>query len=75
MGRQVAREESLKDPKGLSDPNEISKILKKNKGSEAIEGIRLNVLEIEDMRSSSQAFPSVPNQKFLILHENFNDEW
>ncbi|KAI9107348.1 hypothetical protein K1719_021736 [Acacia pycnantha] len=74
MGRLIARKESLKDPKRPSDPTETSKILKKNKGSQAIEGVTLNVWEVEDMRSSPQAFRSMPNQKFLILHKIFNDE-
>ncbi|KAK4278262.1 hypothetical protein QN277_016129 [Acacia crassicarpa] len=75
MGRQTVREESLNDPKRRSrlwNSNEISKILKENMGSETIEGITLNLSEVEDMCLSAQAFCSMPNLKFLDFHKNFN---
>ncbi|KAI9120009.1 hypothetical protein K1719_008978 [Acacia pycnantha] len=75
MGRQTVREESLNDPKRRSrlwNSNEISEILKENMGSETIEGITLNLSEVEDMCLSPQAFCSMPNLKFLDFHKNFN---
>ncbi|KAK4278254.1 hypothetical protein QN277_016122 [Acacia crassicarpa] len=75
MARQTIREESLNDPKRRSrlwNSNEISEILKENMGSETIEGINLNLSEVEDICLSPQAFCSLPNLKFLDFHTNFN---
>ncbi|XP_028756325.1 disease resistance-like protein DSC1 [Neltuma alba] len=70
MGRQVVREES-KDPRKRSrlwDPKDISEILENERGSEAIEGVSLNLPEVGEMCLSPGAFRSMPNLKILNFY-------
>ncbi|KAI9109430.1 hypothetical protein K1719_019484 [Acacia pycnantha] len=77
MGRQIVREQSLNDPQKCSrlwDSNEISEILKENKGGDAIEGIILEASELlEEICLSPLALSSMPNLKFLIFHKDFKE--
>ncbi|KAI9109516.1 hypothetical protein K1719_019570 [Acacia pycnantha] len=76
MGRQIIREESLNDPQKrnrLWDSNEISEILKENKGGDAVEGIILEASKVlEEICSSPRALCAMPNLKFLIVHKYLN---
>ncbi|KAI9109498.1 hypothetical protein K1719_019552 [Acacia pycnantha] len=77
MGRQIVREQSLKDPEKRSrlwDSNEIYKILTENKGGDAIQGIILEVSELlEEICLSPLAFFSMPNLKLLIVRRGFKE--
>ncbi|KAK4267283.1 hypothetical protein QN277_024083 [Acacia crassicarpa] len=77
MGRQIVREQSLKDPQKcgrLWDSNKIFEILKENKGGDAIEGIILEASELlEEICLSPLALRPMPNLKFLIFHKGFKE--
>ncbi|XP_028763120.1 putative disease resistance protein At4g11170 [Neltuma alba] len=71
MGRQAVRDESPKHPRKRSrlwDPKEISEILVAKKRSKAVEGVRLNLREVGEMRLSRRAFRSMPNLKILNFY-------
>ncbi|XP_028786085.1 disease resistance protein TAO1-like [Neltuma alba] len=71
MGRQVVRDESpkhLRKRSRLWDPKEIYEILRGKARSRAIEGVRLNLREVREMRLSPGAFRSMPNLKILNFY-------
>ncbi|XP_028786079.1 disease resistance-like protein DSC1 [Neltuma alba] len=73
MGKQIVREESLKYPTWCNIFwifKKSSEILKKNMGS--IEGMIMNLSEVEETRVIIKAFRSMPNLKFLRVYGNLN---
>ncbi|XP_028763117.1 TMV resistance protein N-like [Neltuma alba] len=71
MGRQVVRDGSsrnLRKRSRLWDPKEISEILGAKKRSKAIEGVRLNLSKVGEMRLSPGASLSMPNVKILNFY-------
>ncbi|XP_028756326.1 disease resistance-like protein DSC1 [Neltuma alba] len=73
MGKQIVREESLNYPTWCNIFWIFKKsveILKKNMGS--IEGMIMNLLEVEETRVIIKAFRSMPNLKFLRVYGNLN---
>ncbi|XP_028786082.1 protein SUPPRESSOR OF npr1-1, CONSTITUTIVE 1-like [Neltuma alba] len=73
MGKQIVREESLKYSTWCNIFwifQKSSEILKENMGS--IEGMIMNISEVEETRVIIKAFRSMPNLKFLRVYGNLN---
>ncbi|XP_057992252.1 disease resistance protein RPV1 isoform X2 [Hevea brasiliensis] len=71
MGRQIVREESLKEPgkrSRLWDHKDIYHVLTKNTGSEAIEGIQLDKSKISGLCLPPTAFAKMKQIKLLIFY-------
>ncbi|MCH85944.1 TMV resistance protein N-like, partial [Trifolium medium] len=71
MGREIVRQESTKDPgrrSRLYDHKEVYDVLKNNMGTDAIEGISLDVSEIRGMNLSSDIFVKMINLRFLKFY-------
>ncbi|ESR55059.1 hypothetical protein CICLE_v10023418mg, partial [Citrus x clementina] len=71
MGRQIVRQESEKEPgkrSRLCDPKEIRRVLKHNKGTDAIEGISLDLSKIKGINLDSGAFTNMSNLRLLKFY-------
>ncbi|ESR56208.1 hypothetical protein CICLE_v10018524mg [Citrus x clementina] len=71
MGRQIVRQESEKEPgkrSRLWDPKEIRRVLKHNKGTDAIEGIFLNLSKIKGINLDPGAFTNMSNLRLLKFY-------
>ncbi|KAH9727006.1 ADP-ribosyl cyclase/cyclic ADP-ribose hydrolase [Citrus sinensis] len=71
MGRQIVRQESQKEPgkrSRLWDPKEIRRVLKHNKGTDAIEGIFMDLSKIEGINLDSRAFTNMSNLRMLKFY-------
>ncbi|RDX62921.1 TMV resistance protein N, partial [Mucuna pruriens] len=71
MGWNIVHQESIKNPgrrSRLWDPEEVYDVLKYNKGTEAIEGIILDVSKIEDLHLSFDSFTKMTNIRFLKFY-------
>ncbi|XP_014622717.1 disease resistance protein RPV1 isoform X2 [Glycine max] len=70
MGREVVREESMKNPgqrSRLWDPEEVIDILTNNGGTDTVEGIWLDMTQISYINLSSKAFRKMPNMRLLAF--------
>ncbi|KAH1264375.1 TMV resistance protein N [Glycine max] len=71
MGWNIVHQESIKDPgkrSRLWDPEEVFDVLKYNRGTEAIEGIILDLSKIEDLHLSFDSFTKMTNVRFLKFY-------
>ncbi|KAK9200669.1 hypothetical protein WN944_015867 [Citrus x changshan-huyou] len=71
MGREIVHQEYVKEPgkrSRLWDPKEIRRILNHNKGTNAIEGIFMNLYEIKGINLDSRAFTNIPNLRMLKFY-------
>ncbi|KAH9782881.1 ADP-ribosyl cyclase/cyclic ADP-ribose hydrolase [Citrus sinensis] len=71
MGRQIVRQESEKEPgkrSRLWDPKEIRRVLKHNKGTDAIEGIFLDLSKIKRINLDPGAFTNMSNMRLLKFY-------
>ncbi|XP_006442179.2 disease resistance-like protein DSC1 isoform X2 [Citrus clementina] len=71
MGRQIVRQESEKEPgkrNRLWDPKEIRRVLKHNKGTDAIEGIFLDLSKIKGINLDPGAFTNMSNLRLLKFY-------
>ncbi|XP_020223506.2 disease resistance-like protein DSC1 [Cajanus cajan] len=71
MGWQIVHQESIKDPgrrSRLWDPYEIYEVLKNNKGTDAVEGIILDVSQIRVLPLSYETFSRMINIRFLKFY-------
>ncbi|KAL9436805.1 hypothetical protein AB3S75_022783 [Citrus x aurantiifolia] len=71
MGRQIVRQESEKEPgkrSRLWDPKEIRRVLKHNKGTNAIEGIFLNLSKIKGINLDPGAFTNMSSMRLLKFY-------
>ncbi|KAL4355872.1 hypothetical protein AHAS_Ahas09G0030100 [Arachis hypogaea] len=70
---EIVRRESSEDPTRRSrlmrDTEEICTILKDNKGTDAIEGIMLDLSQIAEMQLRADAFRRMNNLRFLKLYK------
>ncbi|RZB97727.1 disease resistance-like protein DSC1 [Glycine soja] len=77
MGRGIVREESIDNPgqrSRLWDPEEVNDVLTNNTGTGAIQGIWLEMSQIQDIKLSSKSFRKMPNLRLLAfqsLNGNF----
>ncbi|KAH1260072.1 TMV resistance protein N [Glycine max] len=76
MGWNIVQQESIEDPgrrSRLWDPEEVYDVLKYNRGTEAVEGIILDLSKIEDLHLSFNSFRKMSNIRFLKFY--FGGEW
>ncbi|KAH9783073.1 Disease resistance-like protein DSC1 [Citrus sinensis] len=71
MGREIVRCESVKEPgkrSRLWHHEDIYHVLKKNKGTDSIEGIFLDMSKIREIHLSSRAFACMTNLRMLKFY-------
>ncbi|KEH18360.1 putative TIR domain, P-loop containing nucleoside triphosphate hydrolase [Medicago truncatula] len=72
MGKQIVREESLKNPgqrSRLCDPEEVYDVLKNNRGSEKVEAIYLDATESIHVNLRPDAFENMENLRLLAFQD------
>ncbi|KAK9987256.1 hypothetical protein SO802_032207 [Lithocarpus litseifolius] len=77
MGRNIVRHECLDDPGNRSrlwHYKDINKVLRKNKGMEAIQAMKIMTFDIQHMQSigTLEAFSKMCNLKFLQINAFFH---
>ncbi|KAK9200652.1 hypothetical protein WN944_015850 [Citrus x changshan-huyou] len=71
MGREIVRQESEKEPgkrSRLWDPKEIRRVLKQKKGTDAIEGIFLDLSKIKGINLDPGAFKNMSSMRLLKFY-------
>ncbi|XP_025695044.2 disease resistance protein RPV1-like [Arachis hypogaea] len=71
MGLEIVRQESTKDPgrrSRLWDPEEIYDLLKNDRGSDAVEGIMLDVSQIRVLNLSYESFSRMTSLRFIKFY-------
>ncbi|KAH9778157.1 ADP-ribosyl cyclase/cyclic ADP-ribose hydrolase [Citrus sinensis] len=71
MGQEIVRQESIKEAANRSRlwyHKDIYHVLKKNKGTDAIEGIFLNMSKIRNIHLDSRAFINMSNLRLLKFY-------
>ncbi|KAJ4723398.1 putative disease resistance protein (TIR-NBS-LRR class) [Melia azedarach] len=71
MGREIVRQESEEDPgrrSRLWDHNDIYHVLHKNKGTDSVKGMFLDLSKIKDINLDSRAFAKMTNLKMLKFY-------
>ncbi|CAJ1939655.1 unnamed protein product [Sphenostylis stenocarpa] len=71
MGWEIVHQESTKDAgrrSRLWDPKEVCDVLKNNRGTEAVEGIILDVSQINVLPLSYETFSRMVNMRFLKFY-------
>ncbi|XP_028807414.1 disease resistance-like protein DSC1 [Neltuma alba] len=71
MGYEIVRQECIKEPgkrSRLCDPEEVHHVLKNNTGTDAIEGIVLNLSKIRHLHLSIQTFKKMSNLRFIKFY-------
>ncbi|KAL5739651.1 hypothetical protein ACOSQ2_028831 [Xanthoceras sorbifolium] len=77
MGREIVRQESINDPgkrTRLWHHDDIYHVLTKDKGTETIEGISLDMSKIRDIYLSPRAFAKMHNLRFLEFYSSSYNE-
>ncbi|KAK2410799.1 disease resistance protein RUN1 [Trifolium repens] len=72
MGKQIVREESLKNPgqrSRLCDSKEVCDVLKNNRGTEMVEAIFLDAYEYTNMNLSPKTFEKMVNLRLLAIRD------
>ncbi|KAI9079888.1 hypothetical protein K1719_038134 [Acacia pycnantha] len=75
MGWAIVRQECIKEPgrrTRLWDPKEVYDVLKNNRGTEAVEGIILNVSRMRDIYLTADTFKKMTNLRFLKFYSLCN---
>ncbi|XP_028807421.1 TMV resistance protein N-like [Neltuma alba] len=71
MAFEIVRQECVKNPEGrsrLCNPDEICEALENNQGSDAIQGISLDLSQVGDLQLSADVFRKMPNLMFLKFY-------
>ncbi|KAH9727022.1 Disease resistance-like protein DSC1 [Citrus sinensis] len=71
MGQTIVRQESAREPgkrSRLWDHNDVCYVLKKNKGTDKVEGIFLDLSKINDIHLNPQAFANMSNLRLLKFY-------
>ncbi|XP_031249156.1 disease resistance-like protein DSC1 isoform X2 [Pistacia vera] len=71
MGWEIVRQVSFKEPgkhSRLWNPEDVCNVLKKNTGTDAIEGLFLDMSKIREMHLSSEAFTNMRNLRLLKFY-------
>ncbi|KAI9087299.1 hypothetical protein K1719_030769 [Acacia pycnantha] len=74
MAFEIVRQECLKNPERRSrlwNPDEIYDVLKHNRGSDAIQGISLDLSQIRDLQLSTDTFKKMTNLRFLKFYSSW----
>ncbi|XP_031263545.1 disease resistance-like protein DSC1 isoform X3 [Pistacia vera] len=77
MGREIIRQESIDDPgrrSRLWDHEDILKVLIKNKGTEVIRSMRLDMFKVSESHLKLEDFKNMQNLKFLKVYGCKHDE-
>ncbi|XP_044506091.1 disease resistance protein RPV1-like isoform X2 [Mangifera indica] len=77
MGREIVRQESIEDPgkrSRLFHPEDIYHVLTKNKGTEAIKSICLDVSQVKEIHLTPYAFSKMQNLKYLKVYSSHDGE-
>ncbi|KAJ4723794.1 Disease resistance protein (TIR-NBS-LRR class) family [Melia azedarach] len=77
MGREIVRQESIKNPgkrSRLWHCDDIYNVLKNNKGTDSIEGIFLDMSTIRDLDLTPRAFEKMSNLRLLKLYVPFDPD-
>ncbi|BAU03413.1 hypothetical protein VIGAN_UM101100 [Vigna angularis var. angularis] len=75
MGQEIVRKECPQYPgkrSRLWKADEINEVLKKNKGSDAIQGILLDLTKIKEVIVHGQALRKMDNLRMLILYDCYD---
>ncbi|XP_054781242.1 disease resistance protein RPV1-like isoform X2 [Prosopis cineraria] len=75
MGWEIVRQECIKEPgrrTRLRDPKDVYDVLRNNRGTEAVEGIILNVSRIRDIYLAADTFKEMTNLRFLKFYSSSN---
>ncbi|CAI0555932.1 unnamed protein product [Linum tenue] len=75
MGREIVRQESLKEPgkrTRLWSPEDVYHVLTENTGTEAIEGMFLDMAKIKRVKLSRNAFARMHNLRLLKFYNSAN---
>ncbi|KAL6315586.1 hypothetical protein AAG906_000892 [Vitis piasezkii] len=73
MGWQIVREQYHKEPgkwSRLWEPNDVSHVLTRNTGTEAIEGIFLDMSTSKQMQFTTEAFKMMNKLRLLKVHQD-----
>ncbi|KAK4269174.1 hypothetical protein QN277_022366 [Acacia crassicarpa] len=73
MAFEIVRQECLTNPERRSrlwNPDEIYDVLKHNQGSDAIQGISLDLSQIRDLQLSADTFKKMTNLRFLKFYSS-----
>ncbi|KAK2651135.1 hypothetical protein Ddye_018624 [Dipteronia dyeriana] len=73
MGHNIVLQESIKEPgkrSRLWDPQDICNLFKKNKGTDAVESISLDLSQINEMHLNSDAFKRIPSLRLLKFYSS-----
>ncbi|KAI9119755.1 hypothetical protein K1719_009144 [Acacia pycnantha] len=71
MGYDIVRQECIKEPgrrSRLCDPEDVHHVLKNNTGTDAIEGIVLDLSKIRRLQLSIDTFKKMPNLRFIKFY-------
>ncbi|KAK4269747.1 hypothetical protein QN277_022863 [Acacia crassicarpa] len=71
MAFEIVRQECVKNPGGrsrLQKPDEVYDVLKSNKGSDAIQGMSLDLSQIRYLQLSADALKKMTNLRFLKFY-------
>ncbi|XP_058731485.1 disease resistance-like protein DSC1 isoform X2 [Vicia villosa] len=74
MGHEIIRQQSVNNPEKrnrLHKPDDIYDVLKKNKGTDAIQGILLNLGEIKKVKLHSETFKNMPNLRMIRFYDSY----
>ncbi|KAK4255806.1 hypothetical protein QN277_008754 [Acacia crassicarpa] len=77
MAFEIVRQECLTNPERRSrlwNPDEIYDVLKYNQGSDAIQGISLNMSQIRDLQLSADTFKKMTNLRFLKFYSSWGQK-
>ncbi|XVE78616.1 hypothetical protein DITRI_Ditri13aG0160500 [Diplodiscus trichospermus] len=74
MGQNIVRQESKKPGKRtrLRSPKDVYHVLKDNKGTKSIEGIFLDMSQIDEIQLHPDVFARMHNLKFIKFHYSIN---
>ncbi|XP_006478167.2 disease resistance protein RPV1-like isoform X1 [Citrus sinensis] len=71
MGRKIDREAAINNPgkcRRLWHHKDVNEVLSKNLGTEAIEGILLDMSKVNEIHLNSSTFKKMPRLRFLKFH-------
>ncbi|XP_044505697.1 disease resistance protein RPP2B-like [Mangifera indica] len=77
MGKEIVRQESVENPgkrSRLFHHKDIYHVLTRNKGTEAIKGICLDVSQVGEIHLTPHAFSKMPNLKYLKVYSSHYEE-
>ncbi|XVF23650.1 hypothetical protein REPUB_Repub13aG0057600 [Reevesia pubescens] len=77
MGRDIVRQESINDPgkrSRMCSPQDVYQVLKNNNGTESIQGIRLDISQIDALELSPTTSEEMILLRILKIYSSLHDE-